>query len=58
MFAHGRAKLLNKDKCHALEMQFTDNKFLHDNAIALPFMKPVSHESDKVAELVEEVCQG
>ena len=38
-------------------MQFADNKFRHNNVIALSFRKPVSHKSDNVAQLVEKVCQ-
>ena len=53
---HDDAALLNKNKYQAFVIQFSDNKFRHDNAIALSFRKMVSHESDKVAELVEEVC--
>ena len=37
-------------------MQLTDKHFKHNNAIALSFRKPISHESDKVAELAEEIC--
>ena len=37
-------------------MQFADNNFRHNNAIALSFRKPFSHEDDKVAKLVEEAC--
>ena len=51
---HDGANLLNKDKYQAYGIQFTDNKFRHNNAIALSFRKPVSHESDKVAQLAEE----
>ena len=47
---HDGAALLDKDKYQAFGMQFTDN-----NAIALSFRKVVSHKSDKVAELAEEV---
>ena len=55
-FAHDGATLLNKDKHQAFVMQFSDNKLLHNNAITLLFRKPVSHESNKVAELAEESC--
>ena len=55
-FSHDGTALMNKDECQAFGIQFTDNKFLHINTIALPLRKPVSHESDKVAELEDEVC--
>ena len=56
-FTYDGAALLNKDKCQVHGMQFTDNKFRHINVIALSFRKPVPHNSDKVAQLAEEVCQ-
>ena len=49
--------LLNKVKCQAYRMLFTDKTFRYNDAIALSFRKHVSHESDKIAQLVEEVCQ-
>ena len=53
---HDGAALLNKDKYQDFGMQLVDNKFRHDNTIELPFRKLVSHKSDKVAKLAEEVC--
>ena len=38
-------------------MQFIDNKFHHNDVIALSFRKHVSHKLDKVSQLVEEVYQ-
>ena len=49
--------MLNKDKNQAYRIQFTDKKIRHNNAIASSFRKPVSHESDEIAQLAEEVCQ-
>ena len=46
-FTHDRATLLNKDKCQCFGMQFTENQFTHNNAIALCFRKPLTHKSDK-----------
>ena len=40
-FRHAGATLLNKDKYQAYGMQFTDNLFGHDNAIALSFRKKI-----------------
>ena len=37
-------------------MQFVDAKFRHNNVIALSFRKPLYHETEKAAELVEEAC--
>ena len=54
---HDGATTLNKDKHQVYGMQFTDNQFLYNNEIALSIRKSVSHKSDKVAQLVEEVCQ-
>ena len=54
---HDDVTLLNKDKNQACRMKFTDNNFRHNDAIALSFRKPLSHASDKVAQLAEEVCQ-
>ena len=39
--------LLNKDKHQTCGIQFADNKFRHNNAIALLFRKPVSYELTK-----------
>ena len=39
-------------------MQFTDEQFKHDNAIASSFRKNISHKVDKVSELAEEICDG
>ena len=36
-------------------MQFADNKFRRDDAIALSFRTPSSHKADKVVQLVEKV---
>ena len=38
-------------------MKFTDNQFHYSDAIDLSFGKTVSHESDEVAQLEEEVFQ-
>ena len=37
-------------------MQFSDAKIRHNYAITLSFVKPLSHEDEKVAELAEEAC--
>ena len=37
-------------------MQFTNKQFKYNNVLALSFVKPISHEVDKVAELDEEIC--
>ena len=43
-FMHDGAISLNKEKFQAYGMKFTYNKFLHNNAIALSFRKPVSRK--------------
>ena len=53
---HDGDALLNKYEYQVFGMQFVDYKFCHNNVIALSFRKPVSHKSDKVAELAEEAC--
>ena len=55
-FAHDGATLKNKDECQAMDMQFSDKYFKHNNAIALVFRKPITHKADKVAELAEKAC--
>ena len=55
-FAHYSATLLKKDKYQAFGIHFADTKFRHNDAITLSFRKPFSHESYKVAALVEEAC--
>ena len=37
-------------------VQFADKCFKHNDTIALVLRKPITHESDKVAELAEEEC--
>ena len=55
-FTYDSATLLNKDKHHALGIQFADSKFRHNNLIASLFRKPLSHKAEKIAELAEEAC--
>ena len=54
---HNGATFLNKHKHQVCGMQFVDNKIRHNDAILLPFRKPVSREYDKVAQLAKEVLQ-
>ena len=55
-FVHYGTTLMNKEKHQAFAMHFEDNKFRHDDAIALSFRITFSHKAGKVAELAEEVC--
>ena len=54
-FVHDGATLLNKDKYQAFGMQFTDNQFRHNNETSLCFRKPLTHEADMVAQLVQDI---
>ena len=47
---------MNKEKYQSFPIQFADNKFRHDSAIALSIKMLSSHKTDKAAELAEELC--
>ena len=55
-FIYVGATLTNKEKYQSFPIQFADNKFRHDSAIALSIKMLSSHKTDKAAELAEELC--
>ena len=55
-FMHDGATLKNKEKHHAMGMQFADKDGKHNNVIALGFRKPnVDHKAGNVANLAKEL---